>query len=249
MAGACGLTDPQLIEISTLIAKKAIKPLTLIQEGKLRDLIYKRDNPVLSSGAKTYVEDWLKNYEIYKRTKELSSKYTKKGNDVEEKSIKFINDQLGYFALEKNEKFFDNDYMQGTPDVLQPEEIIDAKNSWDWTTFPLFKTEVPDRDYYWQGQGYMALTGRKHYKLIYVLSDTPMELIEKEALSYTYNSKEQYTEELLQKFVDKMTYPDIPNKYKIKVFPFERNDADIKLIKQQVLLCRTYAEELFKMVA
>ena len=198
----------------------------------------------LSQTSKTYCEIWLKE-QLYSRRREFSSKYTQKGNENEDNSIDFIADQLGYGMLLKNEQFFENDFMTGTPDVILPKLIIDAKNSWDCFTFPLFDTEIKNKDYIWQAQGYMELTGRKAYKLVYVLSDTPIHLIQKEAYYYAKNNGyEDLDEDIYNEFEAKMTYPNIDDKLKIKVFDIQHNKADIEMIEQQVIKCRNYIETL-----
>ena len=134
----------------------------------------------LGKTGETYVKEWMKEH-LYGRHKEFSSKYTEKGNIVEDNSIDFVADRLGFGMLIKNEEHYSNDFVTGTPDLVLPNAIIDVKNSWDCFTFPLFENDVPNKDYYWQAQCYMWLTDRKRFKLVYVLSDTPEHLIQKDA--------------------------------------------------------------------
>lgn len=244
-AGEMGLTDKQESDIDFLGAKSKI---TLLQEEKLYKLIYKRDNPELPEGAKTYCKDWLKGQLLDFQT-DFSSRYTDKGNIVEDESIDFIADILGYGFLIKNEDHFSDDFMMGTPDVIYGDTIIDVKNSWDSNTFPMFESEIPNTNYYWQLQGYMALTGKSKAKLIYTLMDTPEHLIVKEA---RYDSIRQGHEELdmdvYKKHHKNMTYTGIDDKLKIKVFDIERNDADIQKIKYRVIECRKYIDGLLKTI-
>ena len=78
-----------------------------------------------------------------------------KGLIVEDNSIDLIAEVLGYGMLFKNEQYFEDDHLTGTPDIIIPKKdtVIDAKSSWDIFTFPLFDTSVPNMDYWWQGQG------------------------------------------------------------------------------------------------
>ncbi len=190
----------------------------------------------------TYLKSWLIE-QIYNRRKEFASKYTQKGNIMEDESIDFIGAMLGVDGLIKNEEYFENEFLTGTPDVLPPNIVIDAKNSWDCFTFPYFDTEVPKKDYYWQLQGYMALTGRSAAKLIYVLSDTPMHLIENECKSYCYHNGASFDDEI-QSFIDKMTYSDVMPQDKIRIFDIERSDEDIQRIYDRVALCRVLITNL-----
>ena len=207
----------------------------------------RKKTETLSETTKTYLKEWLKE-QIYNRKKEFTSKYTDKGNIVEDNSIDFAAEMLGYGMLVKNEEYFENDFITGTPDVITNDTIIDLKNSWDNFTFPLFDDEIPNKDYMHQLQGYMALKGLKKARLIYVLSDTPLNLIEKEAFHYCRNNGyDELDSEILKQFVDKMTYSDIDNSLKIKVFDLEYDAELIESINQRVKDCRVYLENLIKM--
>jgi len=198
----------------------------------------------LGKNGETYCKDWLKG-QIYNRKREINTKYTQKGNEVEDNSIDFISEQLDLGFVLKNEKFFENDFCQGTPDIIIPELIIDVKNSWDVHTFPAFEKELPNKDYYWQSQVYMELVGIDNYKVVYVLSDTPLHLIEKEAYWYCKNNGyDELDMDILDNFTAKMTYTDIDDKLKYKVFDIQRNQKDIDLIKVRVNECRKFIDEL-----
>lgn len=245
VGGTMGLTEIQKSDIEVLEAKEK---RTKIQEKKLVSLIYKRDNPELPKWAKTYCKDWLKG-QLLDYRHEFSSKYTDKGNIMEDESIDFIAEQLGYGFLMKNEEYLSNEWMEGTPDVRLIGLIIDAKNSWDASTFPMFETDLPNDNYYWQMQTYMELDDKPRAKLIYTLMDTPDHLIERDA---RYDSIRQGYEELeksvYERFVKNLTYKNIDPKLKIKVFDIERNDVDIQKIKDRVIECRKYIEQLLIMV-
>jgi hypothetical protein len=235
------ITDKQLITLDDLSKKEK---LTVKQNETLIDLKYKRDNPEISQGTKTYCKKWLKE-QTFKRRKEFTSKYTEKGNITEDNSIDFIADQLGFGMLIKNETFFSNEYFDGTPDVVISILVIDAKNSWDQDTFPLYETEIPEDDYYGQLQGYMNLTGKRKSLLVYILSDTPINIIEREAYFWCRdNGYEELDIEVHKEFIRKMTYNDIPNEDKIKVFEVEYDEAYIKEKELGVKLCREYIKEL-----
>lgn len=245
--GENGLTDKQLLTIKDLEAKEKI---TTKQSETLNALKLKRDNPELPEGAKTYCKDWLKG-QIYDFRKEISNKYLDKGNIMEDEAADFIADQLNYgFLIINREEHFSDDYMRGTPDIILKDVIIDVKNSWSADTFPLFEEVIPNKGYYWQLQGYMSLTGRSKAKLIYCLMDTPLHLIEKEA---RWDSIRQGYEELekhvYDKHVQNLTYSNVDNKYKIKVYDIERNDSDIEKIKNRVIECRNYIDKLKETIA
>lgn len=186
--------------------------------------------------GKGYCEDWLKN-QVYSKEKSFKSRYTDKGNTVEDISLDFAADFLGLGMLIKNEENFNSDFMTGTPDAITNNLIIDVKNSWDCYSFPLFKKEVPKKDYYWQAQGYMHLTGIENYKLVYTLMNTPIELVEKE---YIYSDQSIEFDE----FIKEYQYENLEPKHRIKVFDIQKNDDDIQKIKDRVIECRKYISTL-----
>lgn len=194
--------------------------------------------------ALSYCQEWLTE-QIYGRRKDISNKYISKGLIMEDNSLDFIAEQLGYETLLKNTRYIENDFMQGTPDVILAHSIIDVKNSWDCFTFPLFENDLPNSDYYYQMQVYMALTDRTVAKVIYVLSDTPANLIEKEAHFKAKDNGMDYAD-VLEELTAKMTYSDIANKFKLKIFEVQRNDETIKAIEERVIQCREYIETLLK---
>lgn len=198
----------------------------------------------LGKTGETYCKNWLTG-KLFNRQVEIKSKYLEKGNIMEDNSLDEVAKNLGLAILIKNEKSYSNEWMQGTPDAVLEDCVIDVKNSWSWETFPLVETEVPNTDYYWQLQVYMALTKKKRSKLVYTLLDTPEHLIQNEA--YWYSKKNGYgelTDEMYQDFVKKMTYGDVPEHFKYKSFEIPRINDDIELIKQRVVECREYIKNL-----
>lgn len=194
--------------------------------------------------GESYVKQYLLE-QTYNRKKEITTKYMQKGNEVEDNSLDFVADQLGYGMILKNQNHFENDYMKGTPDAILKDVVIDVKNSWDFSTFPLYEKEVPTSAYYWQAQVYMELTGVKRYKLIYTLMDTPEHLIEKEAYWWCKNNGfEELDQDVYDRFLARMTYGDIDDSLKIKVFDIYYNAADIELIKNRVIECRNLITKL-----
>jgi hypothetical protein len=206
-----------------------------------------RSGKGMGKTAETYCETWLKE-QLYGKKKEIQSKYFDKGVIMEDNSIDFIADQLGYGLLLKNEENFENDYMTGTPDVILNDWVIDVKNSWDCFTFPIFENEIPNKDYWYQLQAYMILTGREKAKLIYVLSDTPVNLIEKDAYFYAKNNGMDYDKELLEKFADKMTYTNVPDNLKLKVFDIPKDTEIESKIIERVKQCQEYINNLLNQI-
>ena len=131
----------------------------------------------LSETCKTYLTEVYVN-ERFKRRKEISNRYIEKGLAVEEDSITLYS-RVKKVPFFKNEQRFSNDYIIGTPDHVG-EFVLDIKSSWDIFTFTNTTREDLNKNYYWQLQGYMALTGKREARLAYCLVDTPDQLIEDE---------------------------------------------------------------------
>lgn len=196
----------------------------------------------LGNTCKTYVKKWMLE-QIYNRKIEITSKYMDKGSIVEDESIDFISAMIGIDGLIKNEKYYEDDFMTGTPDVLTADLLIEVKNSWDFSTFPYFMKESFNKDYYWQIQGYLNLTGLQKAMLVYTLQDTPIHLIHGECKRHCWNTGDDF-DDVLPDFIKRMTYDDILPTDKIRTFEIERNQEDIDKIIERVKECREYINQL-----
>lgn len=177
----------------------------------------------LSQTTKTYLQEWLKE-QIYGVRNQVDSKYLTKGIECEDDSIEIyaLHNDLDFIV--KNSQRFGNDYITGEPDLIFDDKIVDIKTSWDCFSFPLFDDKVPNKNYYWQLQSYMALTGKDHAQLAYVLVNTPEHL--------------QYSQ------TDMVDYTNLDLKYRVKTFDIERNEEDINALYERIELCREYLKTI-----
>ena len=176
---------------------------------------------LLSETTKTYVKEWLIE-KIYGFRKEIKSKYLTKGLKLEDTAIDKAIEWLDLPFTLKNEKFFEDDFFCGTPDLIVDNVVYDIKCSWDAFTFPLFENEIPNKDYFYQLQVYMHLTGCKKAVLTYVLLNTPEEL--------TYE--------------DKNNYDNMDKKYRIKTFEIDYSEEVIADLQQRVTNIREYLKTI-----
>lgn len=173
----------------------------------------------------SFLQTWVKE-QIYGRCKNIDNKYLKKGIAMEDDAINFVSKELFDGALLfKNEEFFRDDYFQGTPDLLHDGTVIDIKCSWDAFTFPLFENDLPTKDYYYQLQVYMELTGYEKAEVIYCLMNTPEDLL------YGEDEKDH-------------NFDDVDVEYRIKRFEVLKDDKVIEKMKERVLESREYIETL-----
>ena len=178
----------------------------------------------ISKTTQTYVEDWLKE-QIYGFRKEIRSKYLDKGNEMEVVAIDSVIDWLDLQMVLKNEKTLEDEHFTGTPDLILEDEVIDIKCSWDAYTFPLFDEEIPTKDYFYQLQVYMHLTGKRKSRLVYCLLNTPEHL--------TYEPQRNYDA------MDK--------KYRVKTFDVEYDEAVIKDLQERVEKIRVLIKNNYKL--
>ena len=201
---------------------------------------------VLSQTAKTYVEELAKEH-LFGIKKVFKSRYTDKGNEVEEQAIELTEDVLGFEFLTKNEDYYQNDYIKGTPDIITTSLVIDVKSSWSGDTFPFFETELPNKDYYYQVMGYMWLTGKKNALISYCLINTPEEIVNDEIRRTAWGKYEiEPSEETIRDVVALHSFDHIPKDRRVKAFHVEYNEGVVNEMKTRIEHCRTYFNELIR---
>lgn len=199
----------------------------------------------LGKTGEKVVKDWLIE-KRFNRKFDFSNKFTQKGLIVEDDSIDLVAEVFNYGMLIKNEVNFSNDYLTGTPDLILKDKTIDIKSSWNVQTFPLFNEKL-DKAYYYQGLGYMDLTGKRKHEVIYVLSNTPIHLIEREAWNFCRNNGiEELDADIFDEFNKAMTFDDIDVSMRVKKYSFEYDENEVKSIYSRVEECREYIKTLLK---
>lgn len=206
----------------------------------------KTKGEVLSKTCKTYLQELAIEHK-YGIRKEFWSRYTDKGNECEDEAIELVNDVLNLGFIYKNDENLNNDWITGTPDVNTNEILLDVKTSWDATTFPFFEDEIPNKDYYYQLQGYMWLTGKDEALLCYCLVNTPFQIVEDEV------RREHWKQNLIDESLDvrdfvqkKHNFDHIPKEKRVKVFKIAKDEEVIEKIKQRVEECREYYNNLIE---
>ena len=170
----------------------------------------------LSQTCISYLEQWVKE-QLYNTKKQINSKYLTKGNEVEIEAIEYYAEAKDLGFVLKNQDYFENDFITGTPDLITNGVVYDFKSSWDCFTFPLFETKV-DKNYEAQLQGYMSLTGLKNAKLVYTLQNTPDQLQWDEPIDYSI----------------------YPENLRIKEFEIAYDSEFIERVNNRVIECRKY---------
>ena len=187
----------------------------------------------------------LKEQYLYKKygfVKDFKNKYIEKGLEVEEEAIALYSTYKENFYT-KNKQRFTNEFLSGEPDIIT-DIIIDIKSSWNAFTKPSNKDKI-DKDYYYQLQGYMDLTGLKKAKIVYVLVDTPRHLIEdeKRKLSWDMGNVTDLNENILEAYVQIEKNHDfsiMPMDERIAEFDIDYDEECIEQIKLRVIEARKY---------
>lgn len=211
------------------------------QAGKI--MTNGRGKDSMGATCETYCLNWIMEQpEFFGRDiNQFTSKQTSKGNIVERDALDFIGVMLydGAF-LTPNKLHFSDNFKTGTPDIILPDHLVDNKSSWSVSSFPFFD-KSPDLGYWWQGQVYMNLTGRKKYKVVHTLMNTPENLITSETYKVARDlGYAEPTDEIMQTTMKRLTFDDVPNERRIKVFEFDYDHEAIERLEKRVEECRQF---------
>ena len=207
----------------------------------------------LSETTKKYLAEVYASVK-YGRKKDIVNKYIQKGLMVEEDAITLLS-RVNKKMYLKNETHLKNDFICGTPDIYEGESIykaeviIDTKASWDIFTFFGAKTEAVNKDYYWQGHGYMALSGARKFKLCYCLVDTPDVLVNDAKRKFMWNAgildENPITEEAFEEIERNCRFSDIPIAERVHTIEIEYDQQAIDRLYNRVEECRDYIKKTF----
>lgn len=232
----------------------------------------------LAEGVKTNLVDVYVAAK-YDRHEEISSKFLEKGNETEENSIDTVSRMTKKF-FKKNEETLQNEFIKGTPDLFIGESIDkathirDTKSSYSIYTFHRsISKELPDL-YYWQMQGYMALSGAQIANVDFCLNNTPQHLIQAELRKEGYKHNEgdvpnwialqiianhvydRKTFDAMSDFLGYLPIDDnskavydgfieVPLKERWFTFEVQRNDDDINALYKRIEQCRKWINERY----
>jgi hypothetical protein len=202
----------------------------------------------LSETAKSYIQDLFKERElgIYK---EFSSRYTDKGLEMEDEAIQFASEVLNWDFVVKNEVRFNNEWLTGEPDINTDNLLADIKCSWSGSTFPLFDETLKNKDYYYQLQGYMMLTGHDTSELVYCLMNTPHQIVEDEVRRQHWKLNLIDEDLEVRQAVQEMhNFDQIPNNLRVKRFIVQKDEAAQEKIKERVEVAREYYNQLLTQI-
>jgi hypothetical protein len=221
--------------------------------GKLMTEPKKGSKESISETTKTYLLECYIGL-AYGRKKEIISKTLQKGLAQEEDSLTLLS-RVEKTFFKKNDDQFSNDWLRGTPDIIHilPEGkkiIRDIKTSWDIFTFFNAKVSQINKDYWFQLQVYMDLTGAETAFLDYCLVNTPPALIESEKRKFLWNQgivnpNDDVEMEAFAVIEKNCLFDDIPMTERIHTKVIDRNQDDINRLHDRIIQCREYMNETF----
>ena len=224
--------------------KPLAKPITAAMQAELDELIAKRDSEFeFGATAKNYIRDcWLRN--TYGYDEPVVTNEILKGLICEDESIDLLSRVVPGAFRYKNQETFADDHFTGTPDIiLDGEWIEDVKTSWSLRTF--FETTRPDPMYYTQGQVYLALTGRRRFRVAHILVPTPDEIVEEEVkrFYFKFNCDEENPHYIQAAEKTRKMHAAVhlvPEAQRVKCFDFYRDDRHIDTLRSRVETARKY---------
>lgn len=221
-------------------------------EHELKKLEPKKDEDPLSPGAKSYLKRlyFELKYGKWSASKEKGNKYTDKGKIVQPESILLCSSLDGVDYIENDERI-ENEFLSGVPDaflgksVRDADFILDVKSSWDIDTFGNNVDSTINPLFWWQVQGYMALSGATAGSVDHCLINTPGTILENERFRLaqrmdvvTIENPEYRLKEA--ELINNLTFDDMDEDEKRIKFTVSRDEEAIKKIYSKVPQCREY---------
>lgn len=166
------------------------KSLTEKQDEKLIELEYKflmSTKYELSTTAKKTLTEIVFS-EKFGRRYQMENKYFEKGSFVEKESRDLLSDVLG-IRLTADKERKSNDWVNGERDIKNSKVIIDIKSTYDFVTFSKHIIDSEEENYFRQLDCYMELWDIKDSLLAFVLTDTPIDILNREITNTNYKKK------------------------------------------------------------
>lgn len=206
-----------------------------------------KDAGLLSATAKTHLIE-VYAQEIWGVEKDIVTKQMKKGTQAEEDGLTLLS-RVDKRFYTKNKERKSNQWVTGHADIVEEDEIVDIKLSWDAFTFLPKIMEKVDKTYRCQLQGYMWLYNKPKARISYCLVDTPDNIIigEKYRLLRSMDVVSEESPEYLEaarKLESNMKFSQIPPHLRVINHYIERDDEFIEQIPRKITKAREYLIEL-----
>lgn len=256
------LSGKQIAEMSGLISK--MNP-TDKQKERL-DYLLKRHNNKGTAGAFTnsalaIIRDIYVLEKYGKSPVSLTDDYSLhaiNGTLSESRSLELISDYTG-LDFKVNKELIKNAYLKGKldayigPSIKKAKYVIEVKTAKGMQSIlDTIKKESLLKQYYWQLVGYMALTGAEIAEVYHVLVSYDVNIVNEMVKKYlnrirNLNVPPLEVDTAIKRIQDNLNFDNIPVNERIVKVSLERNDDDIKMVKERVKDVRRCLEEYQKM--
>lgn len=176
--------------------------------------------------------------------------FMKKGTDMEAEAVELLAkiDKQAYRLETEN---VENEYLIGRADIIIPNKVIDTKISWNVNAFLNARTTKLDKKYWYQMQGYMELYDVPEAEVVFLLLNTPPELIEREKVKIQNKfmigeiDREKYELDM-ENIESAFTYSSIPLKKRYFRYRIKREQRIFEKIYKKVGNARLWMQQFEK---
>lgn len=138
----------------------------------------KTKSELLSETTKTWIKDKVKQ-EVFGYSSRFETPQMRKGTELEHVSLELLNNVADAMYFKNAERFYFEDWLSGTPDIVAIDHIRDMKTSWSLDTFPAFKEDAEKQikaaGYEWQLRAYMMMCNKPKASIDYCMISTPFD--------------------------------------------------------------------------
>lgn len=223
--------------------------LTFLRDFDKKVAIY--NDPPLS---KTTISALIRQYGWKVYNKKVAQKgdalsFLKKGTDMEGEAVELLSkiDRQSYQLITETTE---NDYLVGRCDIFCPEKdkVIDTKISWNVNAFLKARTTPISSKYWHQMQGYLELYNVNEAEVVFLLLNTPPELIEREKVKLLNRfmigeiDREKYELDM-ENIESAFTYSNLPMKRRYFRFKIKREPQIFEKVYKKVQKARLWLQE------
>lgn len=170
---------------------KKYERLIMNEEKTEEDLAYikkikdKLDNLKTEPLSKTTISALIRQYGWKVYGKKVAANggdalsFLKKGTDMESEAVELLS-KIDKQSYKLETETIENEYLVGRADIICTDKVIDTKISWNVNSFLKSRTATVSSKYWYQMQGYMELYDLPEAEVVFLLLNTPPELIERE---------------------------------------------------------------------
>lgn len=176
--------------------------------------------------------------------------FLKKGTDMEEEAAELLS-KIDKVKYTREVETRENTHIIGRCDIFNPGKIIDTKISWNVNAFLKARTTPLSKRHWYQMQGYMELYDVNQAEVVFLLLNTPPELIEREKVKLQTRfmigeiDREKYELDM-ENIESAFTYSNIPLKRRYFKFKVAREKQIFEKIYKKIDNARVWMEQFEK---